>query len=174
MVIPRPNPDEYAEFYGSYIARVTEDQLLQRLHDQPKQLGYLLRDVSDEQVSARPAPDEWSIKEVIGHLNDAERVFSYRTLRFSRRDESPLPGFDQDDYVQNGNANLRMLNDLLEEFGHLRAANILLFKHLPAESLTLRGQASNHPVSVRALIYITVGHVEHHLESLRTVYLSRA
>lgn len=172
-MIPRPNPDEYGEYYGRYIARVSEGNVLQLLHDQPRVLADLLSSVSDELASVHPAPDEWNIKQVVEHLNDGERLLSHRALCFSRGDETPIPGFDQDHYIRNGIANRRTLADLLDEFIHLRAANKLFIISLPPESLTLRGTASNNPFSVRALIYIIVGHVEHHLESLRKVYLKQ-
>jgi hypothetical protein len=171
-MISRPTPDEYAQFYSGYVARVPEGgDVLGLLQRQPQTLADLLKGTSNEQAAQRPAPNEWSIKEVIGHLNDSERIFGYRALRFSRRDPAPLPGFEQDDYVREGSANSWTLGDLLEEFAHLRAANVLLFKHLPEDRLMLLGEASRYNVSVRALVYITAGHVEHHLESLRTVYL---
>lgn len=172
-MIPRPNPDEYAEYYGRYIARVSENNVLELLHDQPLMLNDLLSGLSDDLASVHPAPDEWNIKQVVEHMNDVERIFSFRGLCFSRRDETPIPGFDQNDYIRNGIANRRTLADLLEEFDHLRAANRLFITSLPPESWTLRGTASNNPFSVRALIYVIVGHVEHHLESLRTVYLKQ-
>lgn len=173
-MISRPNTDEYAEFYAGYVGRVPEGDVLQFLRDQPQQLRDLLSGLTDEQAATRPAPAEWSIKEVIGHINDGERVFSYRALRFSRGDETALPGFDQDLFVKNANFSEQPLSDLLDEFTHLRAANVLLYKHMSPEVQMRRGTASTYPVSVRALIYITAGHVEHHLESLRTVYLKQA
>ncbi|MFN8371635.1 MAG: DinB family protein [Anaerolineae bacterium] len=173
-MIVRPNTDEYAEFYAGYVARVPDGDVLQFLREQPQRLRDLLRGVSEEQAAARPAPKEWSIKEVISHLNDGERVFSYRALRFSRGDETALPGFDQDLFVENSNSAAVPLADLLDEFAHLRAANLLLYTQFQPETLARRGTASNYPVSVRGLVYITAGHVEHHYESLRTVYLKQA
>lgn len=173
-MIPRPNADEYAPFYAGYVERVPDGDVVQLLQQQRTQFADLLRNVSDEQAQERPAPGEWNIKEVIGHLIDAERVFSYRALRFSRKDSTPLSGFEQDDFVRESNFSDRSLSDLLEEFDHCRAANVLLFKSFPSEVLTWRGTASNNPVSVRALVYITAGHADGHYESLRTVYLKLA
>ncbi len=170
-MIQRPNSDEYAEFYAGYVARVPDGDVLQMLQDQRQQLADLLRGVSDEQAQVYPAPGEWNIKEVIGHLNDAERVFSYRALRISRKDATPLSGFEQNEFVRESNFSAVPLSDLLEEFDSLRAANLLLFKHLTPEMLTVRGTASNNTVTPRALVYIIAGHTDGHIESLRTVYL---
>jgi hypothetical protein len=170
-VIPRPNSDEYAEFYAGYVARVPDGDVIQLLHDQRQQLADLLRGVSEQQAEAYPAPGEWNIKEVIGHLNDGERVFSYRALRFSRKDLTPLAGFDQNDFVRESNFSARSLSDLLEEFDHLRAANVLMFKSLTPDMLSQRGIASENPITPRALVYIVAGHADGHIDSLRTVYL---
>jgi hypothetical protein len=126
-----------------------------------------------EGADFRPAPGEWSIKEVVGHINDTERVFAYRALRISRADSTPLAGFEQDAYVRESNFGLRTLYDLLEEFALLRRANLLAFTKLTPDMLVRMGTASNNPVSVRALLYMIAGHVEHHLESLRVDYLPK-
>jgi hypothetical protein len=173
-LIPRPNADEYAPFYAGYVARVPDGAVLQLLQQQRAQYADLLRNISDEQALERPAPGEWNIKEVIGHLIDAERVFSYRALRFSRKDSTPLSGFEQDDFVRESNFSERSLKDLLEEFDHCRAANILMYKSFPSDVLAWCGTSSSNPLSVRALVYITAGHADVHYESLRTVYLKLA
>ena len=120
----------------------------------------------------RPAPAEWSINEVLGHLVDGERIFSYRTLRIARGDKTPLPGFEQDDYILPGKFNARALASLLDEFAIARRATLSLVETLDDEMLARMGTASNNPISARALVYITAGHVAHHFESLRTVYLA--
>ena len=170
-VISRPNNDEYAPYYQNYVDQVPDGDVLQYMQAQRGELADLLRGVSDEQALARPAPNEWNIKEVVGHLIDAERVFSYRALCFSRRDTQALPGVEQDDFVRESNFSARPLSDLLEEFDHQRAANLLLFKHLAPDVQTLRGTASGNPVTPRALVYITAGHTNVHIQSLRTVYV---
>jgi hypothetical protein len=170
-LIQRPNADEYAPFYTDYIAHVPDGDVLQFLQQQRSQFADLLRNVSDEQAQERPAPGEWHIKEVIGHLIDSERVFSYRALRFARKDTTPIPGFDQEHFIRESNFSERSLSDLLEEFDHVRAANILMYKSFPSDVLTWCGTANNNPVSVRALVYITAGHADVHYVSLRTVYL---
>jgi len=166
-----PAPDEYAEFYAGYIKRATaRGDVFAALAQQIDELKSALGNLSDEQALFRDAPKEWSIKEVMGHLNDVERVFSYRLLRISRNDSTPLPGFEQDDYVRESGFDNRSLTDLLQEFEYLRCANILAINYMSDESVLRRGTASGYTVSARALIYMLVGHVEHHMASLQEVY----
>jgi len=140
------------------------------LAQQIDELRSALVNLSDEQARFKPGPKEWSIKEVVGHLNDGERVFSYRLLRISRNDSTPLSGFEQDDYVREAGSDDCSLEDLLQEFECLRHANILAIKNMRDESTLRLGTASGATVSARALIYIMVGHVEHHMASLHEVY----
>jgi hypothetical protein len=133
----------------------------------------MLSALTDEQANFRFGPAEWSIKEVIGHINDGERIFSYRALRISRNDQAPLAGFEQDDYVREANFGECSLGDLLDEFELLRRANILAFSRLSDEALLRCGTASGSPVSVRGLLYIMAGHVDHHIESLENDYLAK-
>ncbi len=166
-----PTPDEYAEFYAGYIQRATaRGDVLAAFPKQIDEIKSTLGILSDEQALFRNAPKEWSIKEVMGHLNDVERVFSYRLLRVSRNDSTPLPGFEQDDYVRESGFDQCTLKDLIQEFEYLRRANILAINNMSAESALRRGTASNNPISARALIYMLVGHVDHHLASLHEVY----
>jgi uncharacterized damage-inducible protein DinB len=170
-MIPRPQPDEYAPYYGQYIRRVPEgSDIFSVLSAQPNELRALLQPVSDEQANVRPAPGEWSVKEVVGHICDAERIFAYRALRVARADATPLPGFEQDDYVRATSFNARTLPDLIEEFALQRRSNVLCFQPLTDAELARRGTASNNPVSVRALLYMMAGHVMHHIESLTVDY----
>ena len=168
-----PTPDEYAEFYTEYVRRAdARGDVLAALPNQIDEIRSTLGSLSDEQALFRNAPDEWSIKEVMGHLNDVERVFSYRLLRVSRNDPTPLPGFEQDNYVREAGFDKHPLSELIQEFEHLRRANILAI-HNMSEAATLRcGTASGFPISARALIYMLVGHVDHHMASLREKYLS--
>src|SRR5262249_55599691 len=130
-MIAHPQSDEYAEFYAGYVQRVPVDSdIFTLLSNQPDELHVLLQNVSDGQANARPAPSEWSIKEIIGHLCDCERIFAYRALRIARGDAQPLAGFDQNDYVAATNFNARSLADLIEEFSLQRRANLLCFKPL--------------------------------------------
>jgi hypothetical protein len=169
--LTRPTPEEYAEFYAGYVGRVPAGNLIHLLEQQIHDTLTLLRGLSDEQALYRPAPAEWSIKEVAGHMIDTERIFAYRALRIARSDTTPLPGFDQDDYVRAANFDVYPLTDLANEFDLVRQTTVLLFKNLLPEAWTRRGTASNATVSVRALACCIAGHERHHLESLQTVYL---
>jgi uncharacterized damage-inducible protein DinB len=167
-----PASDEYAPFYGDYVQRASQwDDLFSALSMQLERLHAALDPLTDEQACYKPAPGEWSIKEVVGHLNDVERVFSYRLLRVSRGDVTPLPGFEQEDYVRAAGFDNTPLNDLLREFEYLRQASILAIGQLTEAALERRGTASGMPVSARALIYMLVGHVDHHMASLEEKYL---
>jgi uncharacterized damage-inducible protein DinB len=170
-MVPRPQSDEYAEFYAGYVQRVPDgSDIFTVLSGQPDALHSLLGGVSDAQANIRPAPGEWSIKEVIGHLCDAERIFAYRALRIARGDTQPLAGFEQNAYVAATDFNARNLTDLIEEFALQRRANLVCFKPLTETETARCGTASNNPVSVRALLFIMAGHVMHHIESLKTDY----
>lgn len=170
-MIPRPQADEFNPYYAGYIQRVPQGgDVFAMLSQQPDELRALVQSVSDEQANVRPAPGEWSIKEVLGHIVDTERVFAYRAVRIARGDTTPLPGFEQDDYVRATDFNARSVSDLVEEFEFQRRATLLCFRPLTAEETERRGAASNYPVSVRALLYIMAGHVAHHVESLKTDY----
>jgi len=167
-----PNTDEYASFYAGYVERAqAKSDVFAALSQQVDEIQTALGKLSDEQGLFRDAPKEWSIKEVIGHLNDVERVFSYRLLRISRNDPAPLTGFEQDDYVRAAGFDKHSLQDLLQEFEYLRRANILAINNMSEEAILRQGTASGYTVSARALIYMMVGHVDHHLSSLNEKYL---
>jgi len=167
-----PTSDEYAPFYGGYIQYASKrDNVITALAQQIDEIKSTLGNLTDKQALFRNAPKEWSIKEVVGHLNDTERVFAYRLLRVSRNDSTPLPGFEQDDYVREAGFDGHPFQDLIQEFEYLRRANILMIYNMSTEAALHLGTASGHPVSARALIYMLVGHVEHHMASLHEVYL---
>jgi uncharacterized damage-inducible protein DinB len=167
----RPQGDEYGAYYGRYIEQVPEgSDIFTVLSGQPDELKNLLKNISDEQANAKPAPGEWSIKEVLGHVCDVERVFSYRGLCIARGETKSLPGFEQDDYVAATNFSVRSLNDLIEEFTLQRRANLLCFKPLTEAELLRRGTASENSLTPRAALYILAGHVAHHIVSLKTSY----
>jgi hypothetical protein len=171
-LITLPTADEYAPFYAGYIELASaRDDVLAALPKQIDEIKSALGNLTDKHALFRDAPKEWSIKEVMGHINDTERVFSYRMTCISRNDQTPLPGFEQDDYVREAGFDNHPLQDLLQEFEHLRRANILAINNMTAESALHLGTASGHPVSARALIYMLVGHVDHHMESLHKKYL---
>jgi hypothetical protein len=170
-MIARPQSGEYGEFYAGYINRVPDgSDIFALLASQPAAQRSLLSNVSDEQANVRPALGEWSVKEVIGHVNDTERIFAYRALRIARGDTTPLPGFEQNDYVSNTDFNVRSLVDLLDEFDFQRRANVLCFKALTETEIGRRGTASNNTITTRAALFILAGHVLHHYESLKIDY----
>ena len=172
LEISIPNSDEYATFYAGYIQLATvRGSVLTALSKQIDDIRSALGDLTDEQALFRDAPQEWSIKEVIGHLNDVERVFSYRLLRVSRNDPTPLPGFEQEDYVRAAGFDSHPIKDLIQEFEHLRHANILAINNMSPEAVLRLGTASGYIISARALIYMLVGHVDHHMASLHEKYL---
>lgn len=169
--IERPGNDECNDYYAGYVALVPDGDILTILADQLGELERLLRSLSRDQEDYRFAPGEWSIKDVVGHLVDAERAFGYRAFAFSRGESAALPGFEQDDYVREGNFGARTLADLLEELALLRRANLLAFRFITPQASLRRGTASGNPVSVRSLVYILAGHLNYHIEDLREKYL---
>lgn len=171
MTIAPPASGDYAAFYAGYVDRVRDSDVLRVLREQPGELRALLAPVADTTARIRPAPEEWSINEVLGHVSDGERIFAYRALRIARGDATPLPGFDQDAFILPGKFNARPLASLLDEFEAAREATLRLVETLDEEMLSRVGTASNNPISARALVYIIAGHVAHHIESLRAVYL---
>jgi DinB superfamily len=168
-MITRPESAEYADYYKNYIARVPDGSLLDFMAKQPGDYRQLLGGVSDADASAPTAPGKWSIKQVLGHLSDTERVITYRILRFARSDEKDLPGFEQDDYVREAGSNSRSLEDLLAELESVRKSTIALLGSLPPGSEKKAGTANGNRVTVRALAYIVGGHAQHHYELLKSL-----
>ena len=167
-----PTAEEYASFYADYVQRASQrDDLYAAFSHQIDEILNALDTLTDAQACYKPGPKEWSIKEVIGHVNDVERVFSYRLLRISRNDPTPLPGFEQEDFVRAAGFDNVSLRDLASEFEFLRRANILAVRHMSDEAVDRRGTASGATVSARALIYMMVSHVDHHMASLHEKYL---
>lgn len=169
----RPRPDEYTEYYTRYIERVPDGGVLAALQDQRRSIPAFLRGLSPEQADHRYAPGKWSVKEVLGHVCDTERVMAYRALRIARGDETPLPGFDENAYVETSAFGERALPALVAEFERVRDATSSLFRGLADDAWTRRGTASGTEITVRALAYIVAGHAEHHMELIRTRYLGR-
>src|SRR6202007_65136 len=149
--VSRPEPGEYAPYYETYISKVKGSDIVGILEAQSLQTVHLFAARSERDGNFRYAPDKWTVKEVLGHVNDAERIFAYRALRIARGDQTPLASFDQNDYVRGGNFAERRLVDLAEEFELVRAASIALFKSLQKEALERRGVASKNAGSVRAV-----------------------
>jgi hypothetical protein len=171
MAQAKPATTEYASYYEKYVSLVPSGDILENLEQQKRDTIELLRGLTAEQAEFRYAPDKWSIKELVGHVVDAERIFAYRALRFARGDQNSLTGFDQDPYVRNGNFANRSLDDLAQEFDHVRSANILMMRAFDDAAWNRRGVASENEVSVKALAYIMAGHELHHMGILRTRYL---
>jgi hypothetical protein len=166
----RPAEDEYAPYYGTYVNRVPAGDVLALLARQLDETAAFLAGIPPARAAHRYAQGKWSVKEVIGHLSDAERVFSHRAFRFGRGDATPLPSFDENRYVPESGADLLPLEDLAREFAAIRRSTLALFHGLPAAAWSRRGAASGKMVSVRALAWITAGHELHHLDVLRTRY----
>src|ERR1700730_8560495 len=170
--MPKPASDEYAPYYQKYVALLPDADVIAILSQQLESTRTLLGRIAETQAGSRYAPDKWSIKELVGHLIDTERVFAYRAMRFARNDQTPVSGFEQDDYVRNGDFDSRALPDLAAEFEHLRRSNIHFFQALNEDAWDRRGTADDSEVSVRALAHIIAGHEVHHLQILKTRYLS--
>lgn len=167
----KPESTEYRPYYGRYISLVEDGDILTVLSKQVEDTLALLGDIPESRADFRYAPDKWSIKELLGHLIDTERIFAYRALRFARNDQTPLPGYEQDDYVRNASFDGYPLADLAAEFQVVRKSSLSLFKHLDKGAWMRQGKANDSDVSVRALAYIIAGHELHHREILRSRYL---
>jgi hypothetical protein len=170
MTLTRPEPTESAPGYHGYIARVSDQNLGEQLSEQLREIEQLFEDVTDRAALARYAEGKWSIKEILGHLVDAERIFAYRLLRIARGDQTPLPGFDENAYVPAGRFDERPLPMLLTELRSVRHSTMALIEGLPEEGWLRSAVANGQPISARALAFIIVGHMAHHLEVLRSRY----
>jgi len=167
----RPNTTEYAAYYHTYVGKVPDGNIVNLLEKQMNSTLELLKGLSETQGNHRYEESKWSIKELVNHILDTERVFAYRALCISRGDQTPLPGFSQDDYVAAFDADARSMEALIEEFEAIRRATTTLFKSYNEEMLLRIGTASDYPVSVRALGFIILGHELHHINILTERYL---
>lgn len=166
----RPSAAEFAPFYANYIAGVPDGDVLDTLSWQLGDTLAYLRGLPAPQHGHRYAEGKWSVKEVVGHMADAERIFAYRMLRIARGDETPLAGFEENAYVRAANFDARPLAALASEFESVRRATLTLVRSFDQEALLRQGTANGYPVTVRALAYIIAGHERHHVEILRTRY----
>ncbi len=171
MSMSRPEPSEYNEYYETYVSKVEGNSGLEQLESQISDVLSALSGLDDERARYRYEPGKWSIKELLGHMVDTERVFAYRAMCLARGEKAPLPGMDQDDYVTGTNFDARSLSSLLEEYEYQRRSTLALLSSLSEEEASRAGVASDVPVSVRALAYIIAGHEAHHLGVLRERYL---
>lgn len=167
----RPEKNEYAEYYHKYVEKVPQGNIVDVLDDQLNSIVNFFSRITEEKSKHRYAPGKWSIKEVLGHIMDAERVFAYRVLRFSRGDEKSLLSFDENQYISNSTYDSVPLQLIVEEFSYIRKANIRMFKNLSDEMWMKKGIASNNPVTVRGLAYIIAGHAQHHINVIEERYL---
>jgi hypothetical protein len=167
----RPNTTEAADYYFKYIDLITGDDIVPALENQMGEMLQFLSGISEEQSLHSYAPGKWTIRELLNHVNDGERIFAGRALWFARGFNDPLPSFEQDIAVENAHANNTSWADLVDEFKYVRLTTISFFKSLPDEAWGRTGVASDNPVSVRAIAYIIAGHVAHHMNVLREKYL---
>ncbi len=166
----RPQPEEYPVFYKGYIDTVSENVLVE-LEQQIEAFPAFLRGLTEDKGSFAYAEGKWTIKELLGHVIDTERIMAYRTLRIARNDSAPLAGFDENDYVANAHFADRSIDSLAEEFAQLRRANMHLFKSLNETELGRMGISNGKPISVKALVYIIAGHLNHHRRIIEERYL---
>lgn len=167
----RPKSSDYASYYDRYISKIQTEDIIIYLKNQEIEFCKLIDSISEKEGSFRYAEGKWSIKELLGHIIDTERIMSYRALCIARGEAKHLPGFEHDDYVSNGNFDDRTLTDLMDEFAHLRKSNIILFRSFNAEVMNRFGTASENKISVLALLFIIAGHLLHHQEILLEKYL---
>ena len=171
MIATDLQPNEYASYYEQYIKQSGKSSLLVALKESSDALNAIFATISDEKMNYRYANDKWTIKELLLHIIDTERVFAYRALRFARGDKTNLPGFEQDDYVVRSEANSRSKASLLNEYNAQRVSTIALFSSFDDEMLMFIGNANGNPMSVRALGFVTAGHEAHHCNILKERYL---
>jgi hypothetical protein len=171
IAISRPSADEYAPAFDRYVTRVADvSDAVAALAVQKDRFARSVASMTEKEAGFRYALDKWSVKELVGHVCDAERIFAYRMLRVGRGDATPLPGFEENDYVVAARSDDRRMPDLLDEWQAVRSATSALVRALPSEAWANRGTSNGHPVSTRALLYIVLGHADHHLNVLHTRY----
>ncbi|RNI30561.1 DinB family protein [Rufibacter latericius] len=171
-MIPKPKPGEYNEYFQKYIQNISDQtDVLDYLQKQRQEVTQLFGRVSEGEAHFAYEPGKWTVKQLLGHMNDTERIMSYRALCIARGEKNPLPGFDENEYVANAFFQERTLNDLLAEHQIVRDATLSLFSSFPEVSLSRLGNANGSPVSVAALAFIIAGHERHHLNILKERYL---
>lgn len=166
----RPSEGDYAPFYAGYIKNISGD-VIKALEDQLRSTNSFLKAISQDKIDFRYAEGKWSIKEVVGHLIDIERVMAYRALSFSRNEKQSLPGFDENDYIRESNYSKRDYIDLVDELKKVRESNLSMFRSFSKEVLDKRGIANNLEVTVKAILFIIAGHELHHINIIKERYL---
>jgi hypothetical protein len=167
----KPSNEEFPAYFGKYINLVSEGSLEDTLIKQLKDTTAFLSNISETQANYRYALDKWTLQEVIGHITDTERIMSYRLLRIARGDQSPLAGYDDEQYVKEATFHSRSFPDLLKDFSAVRQSTVSLVRSLPEDVWSRKGIANNSEISVRALAYIIAGHELHHLEIIKDKYV---
>lgn len=167
----RPQPNEYPLYYQSYLDLVKTDDVIKALKDQVMKVQAVISEIPEEKEGFAYSEGKWTIKEVIGHIIDTERILGYRAMRFARKDKTVLAGFDENAFVKNSNFNKRTLYELGHEFAIVREANIAMFKNFDEEELNQFGNANGIDVSVNAIIFMIAGHAAHHVNVIKTKYL---
>ncbi len=167
----RPTKDEYVDFYEPYVSAVPTGDIMETLREQLNGTDQVIASIPGDKIDFRYAPDKWTARQVVGHVVDTERLFSYRTFRFSRGDSTPLAGLDQDVIMAGANFEARNVQNLRDEFRHLRSSNVAMCKDFDETILNRTGTASGCSFSVRASLFILVGHAIHHLRVLEDRYL---
>jgi uncharacterized damage-inducible protein DinB len=169
--IPRPEAGEYPAHFETYLAKLPPGELLDLLEAQWEELGCLLEELDDAAADHRYAEGKWSVKEVLGHLLDAERIFAYRLLRIARGDTTPLSGWEEDAFVAGANFGARPLESLLEEYDLVRGHTLALLRGLDPSGFARMGTANGKAVSARAIAWVIAGHERHHMMVLKEKYL---
>lgn len=171
MHISKPNSSDYPAYYATYINKVTSEDLLAELENNFIKTEKLIYSLTDEQLNYRYAEGKWSIKEVLLHIMDSERIFAYRALRFARQDKTALPGYEENEYAPLSKAAARSGDSIMKEFAALRKSSIELIKNFDEEQLNQSGIANGKQITVRALVYIIAGHELHHMQVISERYL---
>jgi hypothetical protein len=168
----RPEKQEYDPYYEKYISLVEKDDIVDLLERQRSEIIDAFGGFGEDRGAFSYGEGKWTIKEMLSHMIDGERIFAYRALRISRGDKTPIEGFEQDGYIENSHANGRSFEDLIKELNLLREANLLFFRNLEDDDWKRSGTASEKEISVRALAFIIAGHIRHHLNILNDRYLA--
>ncbi|HUP59545.1 MAG TPA: DinB family protein [Thermoanaerobaculia bacterium] len=167
----KPASTDYGSWYAGYVSLVPEDDVLSAIEQQSSETQKLISSLDHARAAYRYAEGKWSVKEVIGHVTDAERVFGYRAMCIARGEKNSLPGFDENSYMKDSGFDDWRIGDLAEAYAMMRRANIVMFRNLPAEAWERRGLANQNEITVNAIAYIIVGHERHHVKVLRERYL---